>query len=61
VKLHLSGDVALLLYAPFAEVKVTGSHVLVGAVVGNQLEVAGQQKLRLAPGSQAVPPPLTCP
>ncbi|MHB8875654.1 MAG: DUF7305 domain-containing protein, partial [Myxococcaceae bacterium] len=62
-KVEVQNNVAasLLLYAPFAHVELSNNAILHGAVVGGEVTLANNQRLKLDALTQAVPPPLTCP
>jgi len=48
-------------YAPAADVSLTGKTGIVGGLVVRNLSMSGSTALQLTPGPQVSPPPLTCP
>jgi hypothetical protein len=50
----------LQVYAPEADITVDGPVSIEGALVGRDVSLTGNSELRLAPGPQVSPPPLTC-
>src|SRR5262249_26286039 len=61
VTLENSADAAAQVDAPLADIALANATGLAGAGVGRHVSIRNRNTLSLAPGPQAVPPPLTCP
>lgn len=60
VQVDNAADASLTVYAPEADLNLSGTSTLYGALMGKTVELWGTQRLVLKPGPQASPPSLFC-
>ncbi|WP_342373836.1 Ig-like domain repeat protein [Myxococcus stipitatus] len=60
VRVDNYNDASLAIYSPEADLLLSGSKTLYGALMGKTVELSGTQRLVLKPGPQASPPSLHC-
>ncbi|QSQ15625.1 CARDB domain-containing protein [Myxococcus landrumensis] len=60
VRVDNAADASLAVYSPEADLLLSGSTTLYGALMGKTVELSGTQRLVLKPGPQASPPSLHC-
>ncbi|NTX54914.1 CARDB domain-containing protein [Myxococcus sp. CA039A] len=60
VEIDNADDASLRLYAPRANILLSGDTTLYGALMGKTVELSGAQRVVLKPGPQVSPPPLFC-
>ncbi|WNZ63995.1 CARDB domain-containing protein [Myxococcus sp. MxC21-1] len=60
VQVSNAADASLTVYAPEADLNLSGNSTLYGALMGKTVELWGAQRLVLKPGPQASPPSLFC-
>lgn len=60
VRVDNATDASLAIYSPEADLMLSGSTTLYGALMGKTVELSGTQRLVLKPGPQVSPPSLHC-
>lgn len=60
VQLENAADASLMMYVPEADLLLSGSTTIHGALFAKTVKLSGTQRLVLKPGPQVSPPPLFC-